>query len=295
MATTYTITADTSVCKLCPELGGSILSWQVGAQNMLRETNDSVIADSNRLGLASFPLVPYSNRIGSAHFAWGGQQIDLIKNFAPEPHAIHGTGWEDAWEAEMVGSDQIILRLSHGGDRRWPWPFDAQQIVTVSPSGLHLDLSCTNRSNATVPLAFGHHPYFDQAGASMAFNAEHIWMSGDDSLPAVVVTPEDQFAFDEKGPVEGRDIDNCYAGWSGRARIEWQGRGLALEIASPMPAAVVYIPKGGDAFCFEPVPHINNALNMPGQEPAMPLIAPNETYHTVIEFRAVAAAARIGL
>ncbi len=288
MPAILTIRAGDSICTLCPELGGSILSWQVGGQNMLRQTSDAAIADRGRLGFASFPLVPYSNRIGQATFEYNGRRITLAKNFAPEPNALHGTGWEDIWQADMAGPDRIIQRLSHPGDDRWPWAFDAEQVITILPHGLHLELSAHNRSDEVAPLAFGHHPYFDQAGASMQFIAPRVWMSGEDGLPAEVAQPNGRFAFEHLETVEGRDIDHCYTGWSGQTRIEWAGREHALEIMSPMRAAVVYIPKGGDAFCFEPVPHVNNALNMPGAEPTIPAIAPDAAYHTAIVFNVVA-------
>ncbi len=280
-----TIEAGDSICTVCPELGGSILSWQVGGQNMLRHTSSTALAGGNRLDFASFPLVPYSNRVGHATFEWNGRSVSLIPNFAPEPHAIHGSGWEDAWAAELRGTDGIILSLSHPGDARWPWAFVAEQVVTVSPGGLKLELAVHNLANEAAPFGFGHHPYFDSAGASMAFGAAQVWMSGADNLPTEAVAVSGQFDFADMAPVKGRDIDHCYTGYSGQTQIAWVGRPHGLNIISTLPAAVVYVPAGGDAFCFEPVPHINNALNMPGHEPAMPLVAPGEAYRATIEFR----------
>jgi galactose mutarotase-like enzyme len=62
-----------------------------------------------------------------------------------------------------------------------------------------------------------------------------------------------------------------------------------LEISgSPeLPSAVVCIREGEDGFCFEPVPHINNSLNMPDREPAIPVIAPGKTFRASIRFRAI--------
>jgi hypothetical protein len=36
------------------------------------------------------------------------------------------------------------------------------------------------------------------------------------------------------------------------------------------------------------VPHINNALNLPGYEPAMPIVAPGGIFSARIRFRALA-------
>jgi galactose mutarotase-like enzyme len=45
-----------------------------------------------------------------------------------------------------------------------------------------------------------------------------------------------------------------------------------------------------DGFCFEPVAHINDALNRPGNDHAMPLIGPGQSFTATIRFRAVARA-----
>ena len=95
------------------------------------------------------------------------------------------------------------------------------------------------------------------------------------------------FDFSGDGVLAGRDIDHCYAGWDGQACISWDGRPMMLNIISDMAAAVVYVPKGGDAFCFEPVPHINNALNRPDDILPMPTIAPGESFTATIQLRAV--------
>jgi galactose mutarotase-like enzyme len=49
----------------------------------------------------------------------------------------------------------------------------------------------------------------------------------------------------------------------------------------------VYIRPDLDAFCFEPVAHINNALNRHDRESAMPVVAPGESFEASIRFRAI--------
>ena len=279
--------AGTSECTVCPALGGSIAGWSVDGQAMLRRTRAEAIDTDHVLGLSSFPLVPYSNRIAHGQFEWAGQIVHITPNFAPEPHTIHGTGWKDAWQGEQISECQMRMRVTHSGGARWPWSFHAEQVVTVHEDGLSLALSATNLADEPVPLAFGHHPYFESAGASMAFTAERVWMIGDDGLPSNPVAPSGQFDFSAGGQVEGRNIDHCYAGITWPAQINWEGQLLSLEITSSLPAAVVYVPNGGDSFCFEPVPHINNALNLSGQAPAMPTIAPGERFEAAIECRAI--------
>jgi aldose 1-epimerase len=285
-----TLTNGDSICTILPEIGGGLSNWRIGDQDMFRCATQSAMAARDPLGLATFPLVPFSNRIGNGMFDWNGETIAIEKNFAPEPHAIHGVGWKRAWRVERHSDSSVTLILSHSPDANWPWAFEARQVVTLDKTGLTLALSARNLSAQAVPLAFGHHPYFDVAGATMAFAAERMWTTGSDGLPSGTVKPDGQFDFSLPQPVKGRDIDHCYAGIAGRARITWSGRRFALEVTStpPMAAAVVYIPKGGDAFCFEPVPHITNALNLPDHVPAMPVVGAGAQFEAKIVFDAIA-------
>jgi aldose 1-epimerase len=286
---TLEIASGSNCCAILPNLGGSIASWSVAGQNMFRATAQASIDRHEPLGTATFPLVPYSNRIAMGRFDWQGQAIKITPNFAPEPHAIHGTGWEDAWVVDAKSHHEVTLSLDHPGDDRWPWAFEARQTLTVTDTMLSIAVTARNKASMSVPLAFGHHPAFNAKGASLQFAADTFWNSGPDMLPTTAVAPTGMYNFDAIGAVEGRIMDNCFSGWDGRAKISWAEEAFALEISAPMSAAVVYIPGGGDFFCFEPVPHVNNALGMPGARPAMPVIAPGESYSVVMTFQAIPA------
>ena len=283
--------AGSAVCQLLPEQGGALANWHIGDQAMLRTASSKAIAANEPLGMASFPLVPYSNRIAHAAFEWAGQPYRLSRNFAPESHAIHGVGWQLPWQAVEVSENHALLTLDFGGSDYWPWSFKASQEITLHAHALDIKLKAKNQMEMPVPLAFGHHPYFDQVGASLKFSASKIWMSSPDALPSHSVDLAGQYDFSTIVPVAKRDVDHCYIGWDGAAHIRWEGRKYGLEImASPeLSAAVVYIPLDGDAFCFEPVPHINNALNMGGTQSAMPVIAPGAEYAAHIAMHAVLA------
>jgi aldose 1-epimerase len=278
-----------SMCTLCPTIGGSIASWSVGGQDMLRRANADGMTSGDPLAMASFPLVPFSNRIGYGRFIWEKREIALSPNFPPEPHAIHGTGWTRSWTVAEIDESHCLLTMHHDADARWPWSFDATQQFSLTGDQLQMSLSAANLSDEPAPLAFGHHPYFESDRAHLTFTAAQVLVSGDDALPTKSVTPTGQYDFGKGGPVAGREIDHCYAGWDGKARIEWTDRPLALNIETCMTAAVVYVPKGGGDFCFEPVPHLTNALNRPGDLPAMPKVQPGQSFTSSIRLMAVRA------
>jgi aldose 1-epimerase len=160
-----------SLCTLCPALGGSIASWSVGGQDMLRRADVDGMTSGDPLAMASFPLVPFSNRIGYGRFVWDGRKIELTPNFPSEPHAIHGTGWTGAWTIAEIDESHCLLTMRHDADARWPWSFEAAQRFTLTGGQLQISVRAANVSSEPAPLAFGHHRYFDSEGAHLTFKA----------------------------------------------------------------------------------------------------------------------------
>jgi aldose 1-epimerase len=286
---TLTLTRGAARCDILPHVGGSIGSWSVSGQQMLRNASESGIAARDPYAMAGFPLVPYSNRIGQGKFDWRGKLVTLARNFPPEPHSIHGVGFEKPWQVESRAADSAVLRLAHRPDSGWPWAFDARQRVTLTEDALILEFEATNLESQAVPLAFGFHPYFPSNGARLTFHAHGVWLTGADGLPCELIRPEGSFDFSKGAPAENVDIDHCFTAWSGMAIVAWPGqtRALGISASRELSNAVVYIRRELDAFCFEPVAHSNNAINRHEREPAMPVIAPGESFEASISFRAI--------
>jgi aldose 1-epimerase len=287
---TITLTSGVDRCDVIPALGGSIGGWSVDGQPMLRAASPVSIAAGDPYDMASFPLVPYSNRIGNGKFEWEGKVIALARNFSPEPHSIHGVGFELPWSVRSRAPDRIVLYLSYRPGAAWPWPFEAEQIISLDRGKLLLELRAVNRADRPVPLAFGHHPYFPRDGAYLQFKAQGVWLINDDGLPSLLVKPFGKFDYSTISSVTRGDIDHCFSGWDGAATIVWRDKPLALEIKASheLATAVVCIRSDVDGFCFEPVPHTNDALNR-RKDSSMPVIEPGGTFGARIEFRAVEA------
>jgi aldose 1-epimerase len=284
-----TLSRGADRCDLIPSLGGSIAAWTVNGQGMMRSASALGIAADDPFGMASFPLVPYSNRIDNGRFEWDGKCFALARNFPPEPHAIHGVGFQRPWQVRARAADSVTLALNHRPGASWPFPFEAQQRITLSEAMLAIEMSAVNLADRAVPLAFGHHPYFPRAGANLKFRAQGVWMVGDDGLPSLRVKPFDKFDYSNAMSVARGDIDHCFVGWDRKAEIFWPDRPLALEIAASdaLPCAVVCIRSDIDEFCFEPVPHINDAVNRRQDDYGMPVVEPGKSFTASICFRAV--------
>jgi aldose 1-epimerase len=284
-----TLTHGADRCELIPAIGGSIGAWQSSGAEMLRSASAASIAAQDPFGMASFPLVPYSNRIGDGAFEWDGGRFALARNFFPEPHAIHGVGFERPWQVCARTTDSATLLLNYRPCVAWPFAFEARQRITLGDRLLTIEMSARNLAERAVPLAFGHHPYFPRGGACLKFRAQDVWLNGDDGLPSLRVKPFGKFDYADGMPITRGDIDHCFTGWDGIAEIFWPDRhvGLQIEATGSLPCAVVCIRSDLDAFCFEPVPHINDALNRKDSGHAMPVIAPGQSFTATIRFRAV--------
>src|SRR5687767_11991288 len=86
---------------LRPDLGGSIAGLWHGDLPVLRSTEpaDLTLPRSS----ASYPLVPYSNRLGYRQLRWQGRDYTTAANFGDNPHSVHGIAWLRAWD--VVASD----------------------------------------------------------------------------------------------------------------------------------------------------------------------------------------------
>lgn len=284
---TLQLTAGPSRLTLVPEAGGAIAAWRIGSQPMFHETGIAAAPGWDPLAMASFPLVPYSNRIAGGAFVWEGITHRLPPNRAGFAHPLHGVGWLRPWTVAECGDAHAVLRYEHRGDADWPWTFCAEQRFELSPTGLTVDLAATHLGTIDAPLAIGMHPYFDAAGAHLQFAAERFWHTGADRLPERATSPDVAADFAAGRAVAGHELDNGYDGWDGRAAIWWDNRPLGLATLSDLSCAVVYTPADTGFFCFEPVPHSNNALNLGGEAQAMPVVAPGETFSAHVRFDVV--------
>jgi aldose 1-epimerase len=282
-----TLSSGTARCDVIPSLGGSIGAWSVDGQPLLRPANSASIKAGDPFGMGSFPLVPYSNRIANGTFEWAGRVITLARNFVPEPHSIHGVGFESAWDVRSRTTDRVVLALAHRPGAGWPWSFIAEQVIALSDDRLTIEMSAVNTAEQPVPLAFGHHPYFPREGASLKFQAQGVWLVGDDGLPSLHLKPFDKFDYSHSMAVTRGDIDHCFTGWNRTASIVWRDKpvGVELTASAGLPNAVVCIRSEDDGFCFEPVPHANDALNRMGDSP-MPIVQPGASFSASVVFRA---------
>lgn len=254
--------AGALVCEIEPRLGGCIAALWLDGVPVLRSRHAAELASVREAG--SYPLVPFSNRIAQASLLWQGTQHPLVRNNAPEPHAIHGVGWQRPWELLESDSDYALLAYEHRADAAWPFAFDSSQTLRVQGGALELTLSLTNQSDRAAPAGLGWHPYFVKRSRSrISFEATGRWDMGPDKLPTV------------RRPAHGLDaacafldVDHCFDGWSGAVHL--RDELLHTRVTSSLTRLVVFTNDTRDFVAIEPVSHVNNAMSLVdgGADPA---------------------------
>ena len=116
----------------------------------LRPASPEGLATRDPLAMASFPLLPFCNRIrdGRAHFE--GRDIRFPPNHPaqPSPHPLHGIGWLRPWELISASDTEALLSIDVAASPAWPWHFSAGQRYTLTPSGLRVSLVLRNEDSA---------------------------------------------------------------------------------------------------------------------------------------------------
>jgi aldose 1-epimerase len=108
---------------LLPEIGGAVSRFAIGGRDVLR----AAPADTKDiLQTACFPLFPFANRIANGVFGFAGEQTHLAHNFGDHPHALHGQGWQSAWEVQSSAGSAATLVFEHAA-RDWPWDYAVHQ------------------------------------------------------------------------------------------------------------------------------------------------------------------------
>ncbi|MBX9817888.1 MAG: aldose 1-epimerase [Burkholderiaceae bacterium] len=257
MTSTLTLRHGDLLCDIKPELGGSIAGLWLGTDPVLSSLPGAQMQTVRQSG--SYPLVPFSNRIGQAQLQWAGTSHPLVRNFDPEPHAIHGVGWQRPW-AVLESSDTFaLLSLEHRADAAWPFDFDCSQAFKLEAGALEMSLSITNQSPVAAPVGLGWHPFFPKRpGTEVQFTATGRWEMGSDKLPT----------HRESHPglhqtVESLTVDHCFDGWGGVLTL--QDAVLRVRVSSALSRLVVYTHPERDNIAVEPVSHVNNALNLMAQ------------------------------
>ncbi len=261
---------------LVPSLGGGVAAWQLRRgttwHDLWRPWNG---VNEDRYSLASFAMLPWSNRISHGGFEHDGHFYAMAPNRAGEPYPIHGDGWLQAWTIAQPSADTLTMKLESKHFDGSPYAFRAEQTFTLVDGGLDQRVTVTHLGDTPLPHGLGLHPWFPRTpGTRITAPVNGVWLCGGDPLPTEHTShiPAD-WDLSHGASAHGSFIDNGFTGWTREARIDWPEHALSVTLREPPtvgPAdadgfCLVYRPPQGEAFCFEPISHPIDAFHLPGR------------------------------
>lgn len=273
--------AGNLVAEIVPAIGGSIAAFYAdepsGRRDWLRPADEEALRAGDPLGMASFPLVPWCNRIRDGHFTWEGRGIQLPPNADGTRHSIHGIGWRRPWQVTAQGASSIELRLIETGEGAWPFAFEATERYALDATALQVELSVHNSGSRPMPVGLGHHPYLPHrraaAGTTVKAEVRAMWLSDAEVMPTTLSSSDPAVEALNRGmPLAQFVLDNNFTGFGHHARVTWpDGSGLVLASEPPLDYFVLYSPSDQDVFVIEAVSNCTDWLNLRHHTPAAEL------------------------
>ncbi len=299
MAATILLENDQLRLVIDPAAGASVVAlerrWVGTWLPILRPTPAADLAAGNSSAMASFVLVPFSNRVRDARFRFAGETFALKPN-TPEGHAIHGDVRKRPWTVAARSAECLRCEFASRdhSDIAFPVPYEVALEARLEADTAVLELVLRNVGTTAMPAGLGHHPYFRRTlldpGEQVALAA--TWTGVYEGLlpegpPRTLHAAED---FARSRPVPTRGFDHCFAGFAGQARMVWPGSGIGLDLcADPVFShAILFTPPDQPFFAVEPVSHVNDGFNL--MERGVPgtgvvVLAPGEELSGRISFR----------
>ena len=263
-----TLKCGNALLEILPEIGGCITRYCLENKKqtleLLRPATQAGLVAKDPLKMASFPLIPFSNRIRNGSFLFQGQEINLQSNFPPEAHTIHGHGWKAPWQVTEVSANRAGIEFRYVPDE-WPFSYLARQFFTLTGSELTVNLQITNTGKLAMPAGLGMHPYFVRTPkVTITTKTEKMWINDSETMPLRLESVPETQCLNQGLFVNQEVLDNLFTGWNRVALISWPEWKASLRISAstPLDFLILFTPPRTDYFCVEPVSNVTDAFNM---------------------------------
>jgi aldose 1-epimerase len=246
----------------------------------------------NRFGL--WPMVPFANRAFGGVVDDGHRRIRLPFNDPATGSAIHGFGWQAAWQVIAQEPDFASLRHERAAEASAPYAYAADLEIALEADGARVSLAVTNTGDEALPFGIGFHPWLPRLPDTVVtVRARRALVLGPGyRATGVTDLPHGgRFGAGAGLPV-GEEVAQSLVDWTGDALFSSRAAGLSIAIAADdsLRHPVLWTPPDADFVCFEPQSHGIGAPSEPAARGVTPLaaLAPGETLSGWMTIRAAA-------
>ena len=227
--------------RVAPQRGAIVTALAAAGRDLLF-MDRATLADAAKSVRGGIPLLfPFAGRLDGDRLAHAGTTMKQ-----------HGFARNRAWTVveRQAGGARLALEDDAQTREAYPHRFRIEQVLSLLPRGLQVELLIRNRGDAPLPVAPGWHPYFPCAAADKP-RVTPLDVAG---LDQARFTPDAEFDFGVTAPPTGRDDFD----------VPGLGR-LALSFAAEMRFLQCWGLPGRDFICLEPFLGPNNAINTPAR------------------------------
>jgi len=272
-----TLASDSWQLDVLPGTGASVAAGRVRTadgvwRDLLRPTRRASLGEPEKC--ASFPMVPWSNRIRDGVLRFSDRTWQLQRN-AADGTAIHGASRYADWTVASRTTEAVMLTLDSASQVgvNFPWQFAASLTYAVAGRTLSVTTTVRNTDVVPFPAGFGHHPYFERSltpssdAASSDGPVLHVPARSGYALRAGMalgaagpVPARADFA--RPRPVGTRFVDDVLTELEPGAPITIAYDDLTVELhADPLYShVIVYAPRGRSYFAVEPATNVNDGF-----------------------------------
>lgn len=266
--------------EIIPSIGGAVnrirLNLGDGVKDIIRNDSDEELKE-DLIANAWFRgrvLFPFNDMIPDGKYSFNGIDYQLYINIKDENFALHGFQYTKDTDSIATYSDDFKAKLilkydTDGNDEGYPFKTTLEITYTLSEKGLKLDFFISNRSEESIPLALGWHPYYKLDGRSddwiLKMQSESLVEVDENLVPTGNKLPcnGSDCDFSKGKAIDGKEIDlaltvpkdGVFELSSGKQILKVQQDPEVFKYIQ------MYTPEDRESIAIEPVTAATNSFN----------------------------------
>jgi len=256
---------------IIPTLGCNLNGFCIKGQQILESANDiNKIEKQSIKAFSGAQLFPFPNRIKNGKYSMKGQTYQLPINEPLTNNSLHGLIYNKTFELVSIDEYAGIIKLKYDYNREnngYPFHVLIENSYQLSKNSLTIATTIENKSDHTIPVGHGWHPYFvvnnEINDAYLQIPATKYYLTGKQHIPTGEVALDNSFLNATK--IGSIDIDKCFKIESNNdiiAQLKYPNDDMTISLlTNGYPYLQVYIPPHRNSIALEPQTSIPDAFN----------------------------------